>query len=95
MFKERIGYYGILLFGLVSLFADVVYEGARSVIPDFLKVLGASATVVGFVIGLGEFVGYVVRLPSGFLADASGKYWRVIFLGFFFTLFYVTGLALV
>ncbi len=95
MFKERIGYYGILLFGLVSLFADVVYEGARSVIPDFLKVLGASATVVGFVIGLGEFVGYVVRLPSGFLADASGKYWRFIFFGYCLTLFSVPALALV
>ncbi|MEM3050204.1 MAG: MFS transporter, partial [Thermoplasmata archaeon] len=37
----------VLLFGLVSLFADMTYEGARSFFGPFLGILGASGTVVG------------------------------------------------
>jgi len=46
----------VLLFGLVSLLADWTYEGSRSVIGPYLSLLGASAFVVGFVVGLGEFL---------------------------------------
>ena len=47
----------VLFFGLVSLFADMVYEGARSIIGPYLATLGASATIVGAVAGAGEFIG--------------------------------------
>lgn len=39
----------VVLLGVVSLFADATYKGARSVTGAFLGTLGASGTVVGLV----------------------------------------------
>lgn len=72
----------IVLFGLVSLFGDIVYEGARSVNGPYLKTLGVSAAVVGFVAGLGEFIGYAIRLVSGYFADKTKAYWLFTFIGY-------------
>ena len=72
----------IVLFGLVSLFGDIVYEGARSVNGPYLKTLGVSAAVVGFIAGLGEFVGYAIRLASGYFADKMKAYWLFTFVGY-------------
>ena len=44
----------VLIIGIVNLFADMTYEGARSITGPFLGSLGASATVVGLVAGTGE-----------------------------------------
>ena len=52
----------IILMGIVSLLGDVVYEGARGVTGPYLALLGASATMVGLIGGLGEFIGYALRL---------------------------------
>ena len=54
----------IILIGLTSLFADMTYEAARSITGPFLATLGASAAIVGFVAGFGEFLGYSLRLVS-------------------------------
>src|SRR3974390_2560682 len=51
----------VLLIGIVNLFADFTYEGGRSIMGPFLGALGASATVVGFVAGFGELLGYSLR----------------------------------
>jgi MFS family permease len=72
----------ILLFGLVSLFGDIVYEGARSVNGPYLETLGASAAIVGLVAGLAEFLGYAVRLLVGYFADKTKAYWLFTFLGY-------------
>ncbi|UCD70561.1 MAG: MFS transporter [Syntrophobacterales bacterium] len=72
----------IILLGLVSLFGDITYEGARSVTGPFLSTLGAGAAVVGLVAGLGEFLGYVLRLISGYMADRTGRYWVFVFIGY-------------
>lgn len=72
----------IILFGLVSLFGDIVYEGARSVNGPYLKTLGVSAAIVGLVAGLGEFLGYFLRLASGYLADKTKAYWFFTFFGY-------------
>jgi MFS family permease len=72
----------ILLFGLVSLFGDMVYEGARSVNGPYLKTLGANAAIVGLVAGLAEFLGYAVRLVAGYFADKTKAYWLFTFLGY-------------
>ena len=61
----KAGFYFVLLFGAVNLFADFSYEGARSVSGPFLAALGATGLVVGIVGGLGEFLGYTLRLASG------------------------------
>jgi len=72
----------IILFGVVSLFGDIVYEGARSVNGQYLKTLGADAALVGLIAGIGEFVGYAIRLFSGYLSDKTKSYWFFTFLGY-------------
>jgi len=74
--------YFIILLGIVSLFGDVTYEGARSVTGPFLRTLGARPAVVGLVAGIGEFVGYGLRLGSGYLADRTKAYWPLTFVGY-------------
>jgi len=74
--------YFIILLGIVSLFGDVTYEGARSVIGPYLATLGASYSVVGLVAGIGEFAGYALRLASGYLADRTKAYWIFTFIGY-------------
>ncbi|MEM2463739.1 MAG: MFS transporter, partial [Candidatus Bathyarchaeia archaeon] len=75
-------YMAILLLGIVSLLGDVVYEGSRGLVPDYLAFLGASAFIIVFVGRLGEFLGYALRLVSGFLADTTKAYWVFMFLGY-------------
>jgi len=72
----------ILIMGLVSLFGDVIYQGARSVNGPYLKVLGANAAIVGFVAGLGELLGYAIRLLSGYFADKTKGHWLFAFIGY-------------
>jgi len=73
----------VILLGVVSLCADATYEGARSITGAFLGVLGASGTVVGLVAGLGELIGYGLRLVTGYLSDQTRKYWGMTTLGYF------------
>jgi hypothetical protein len=42
--RSAIGF--VIFIGLTSLFADMTYEGARSINGPFLALLGASATIV-------------------------------------------------
>jgi len=72
----------IILFGVISMLGDVVYEGARSVNSQYLNLLGVSAAKVGLVFGVGEFLGYFLRLIAGVLSDKSGKYWAFMFVGY-------------
>jgi MFS family permease len=72
----------IILLGIVSLFGDVTYEGARSVAGPYLATLGASAGVVGLIAGIGEFAGYGLRLASGYFADRTKAYWLLTFIGY-------------
>ena len=72
----------ILLFGVVSLLGDIIYEGARSVNGPYLATLGAGAAAVGLVAGIGEFAGYGIRLFSGLFADRTRAYWVFTFLGY-------------
>ncbi len=72
----------LVLTGAVSLFADMNYEGGRSVVGQYLKILGTSAFALGVAAGLGEFVGYAVRLVSGALADRTRRYWWFIIAGY-------------
>jgi MFS family permease len=84
----------IILLGVISLFSDMTYEGARSITGPFLGSLNASATIIGIVAGLGEFIGYALRLVSGYLTDRLGKYWSITFVGYALNLFAVPLLAL-
>jgi len=84
----------VLVIGIVNLFADLTYEGARSITGPFLGSLGASATVIGIVVGLGELLGYSLRSVSGFLADKTHRYWFVAFVGYVINMLAVPALAL-
>lgn len=84
----------ILGFGLVSLAADMVYEGARSITGPLLAGLGASALVVGLVTGAGEAAALLLRLVSGPLADRTARYWTLTIVGYGLTAVCVPLLAL-
>lgn len=84
----------VLLIGVVSFFADMTHEGARGVTGPFLASLGASATVVGIVAGLGELLGYGLRLVFGYFTDRTGKYWPIAIVGYAINLVAVPLLAL-
>jgi MFS family permease len=72
----------ILLMGLVSALGDITYETGRSTSGPYLAFLGASAFVIGLTSGLGEFLGYALRLASGYLADRTRSYWIATFIGY-------------
>ena len=84
----------VLIAGIVNLFADMTYEGARANIGPFFGSLGASATVVGLVAGSGELLGYALRSVSGYIADKTHSYWPMIFAGYFINMLSVPALAL-
>lgn len=72
----------VLLLGLVSALGDITYEGARSVSGPYLAALGAGAVAIGVVSGLGEFLGYALRLAAGYIADRTRAYWVGTFIGY-------------
>jgi MFS family permease len=72
----------IILLGIVSMFGDIAYEGGRSISGPYLATLGASAAMVGLITGAGEFLGYGLRLVSGYLADRTKAYWVLTFIGY-------------
>ncbi|MFC9930584.1 MFS transporter [Streptomyces sp. NPDC127190] len=75
----------VVWFGTVSLLADIVYEGARSITGPLLASLGASALVVGVVTGAGEAAALGLRLVSGPLADRTRRFWGLAIAGYALT----------
>lgn len=75
----------VLWFGTVSMLADFVYEGARSVTGPLLASLGATALVVGVVTGAGEAAAFGLRLVSGPLADRTRRFWGLAIAGYALT----------
>ena len=84
----------IVAIGTISLFADVTYEGARSINGPFLGTLGASAAAIGITAGAGELIGYVLRLFSGAAADRTQRYWSFTIIGYCINLLAVPLMAL-
>jgi len=81
---------------VVSLLADMTYEGCRSILGAYFEVLGATALIAGL-ISVGEFISYVMRGVGGFIAGAlrsSKVYWGLIFSGYAINLIAVPLLAL-
>jgi len=72
----------VLLVGVMSFFADFTYEGSRSMIGPYLATLGADALAIAVISGLGEFLGYGLRLFSGRGADRTGRYWPITIGGY-------------
>ena len=85
----------VLLIGVLSFFADFTYEGSRGILGPYLASLHASATAVGVITGLGELLGYGLRLVSGRLADLTGRFWPITIFGYVLQMASVPALALV
>jgi len=84
----------IVLIGILSFFADFTYEGSRSIVGPYMASLQASGAIVGIVSGLGELLGYGLRLFSGRLADTTGRYWPITIFGYVIQMASVPALAL-
>jgi len=84
----------VLMIGVVSFFADFVYEGGRSITGPFLETLGASGAVVGVVAGLGELLGYGLRFFSGRISERTRQFWPMTLFGYFLQMAVVPALAL-
>lgn len=76
----------IVWFGMVSLFADFVYEGARAITGPFMAHLGASAVLVGVITGTGEALALAGRLVTGPLVDKTRAFWPLAILGYLLTI---------
>lgn len=85
----------IVAFGIVSLFADMAYEGMRGLNGPFLATLGASGAAVGIIAGGGELAGYVIRLLSGRVVQRTGAYWPIAIGGYALTMMAVPLMAFV
>ena len=83
----------IICLGVVSMFADMTYEGAHSVIGPLLSDLGSSATQVGIIAGIGEMFAASLRFFSGRLADKTRAYWTIAILGYAINIIVVPALA--
>jgi MFS family permease len=83
----------IVCLGVVSLFADMTYEGAHSIIGPYLKDLGASAFQVALIAGVGEMLAASLRLFSGRFADRTRAYWTITFFGYAMNVIAVPALA--
>lgn len=84
----------VLTMGVVNLFSDTTYEGGGAINGPFMASLGASAAIVSITAGLGEFLGYGLRLGSGYVADRTGRYWPITFVGYAINLIAVPAMAL-
>jgi hypothetical protein len=97
MARSRIGsspaFNFVLTMGVVNLFGDMTYEGGGAINGQFMATLGASAAVVSITAGLGEFLGYSLRSVSGYIADRTGRYWLITFIGYAINLLAVPAMA--
>ena len=84
----------VLAFGIVSLFADMSYEGMRGIAGPFLASLGATGLAVGLISGSGELAGYLLRLFSGRFADSTRAYWPITLAGYIVQMAAVPAMAL-
>lgn len=89
--RAAIGF--IVCLGIVSLFADMTYEGAHSIIGPYLGDLGASIATIAFISGLGEMLGASLRFFSGRFANRTHAYWTITALGYAMNVIAVPALA--
>jgi MFS family permease len=80
--------------GAVNFFGDATYEGGGSINGQYLGTLGATAVIISIAAGAGEFIGYALRSVAGYVADKTGRYWLVAFVGYFINALAVPAMAL-
>jgi len=80
---------------VISLFSDFTHEGARSIYGPYLDTLGVTAFLVATIAGLGEMIGYGLRIVTGIIIDKTKKYWLAMFIGYSVNLLAIPLLAFV
>lgn len=85
----------LLLMAVASLFNDMTFEGANSVLGSFEDFLGAPTMVIAVVGGVAALLGSSLRILFGYLTDKTGKYWLFTILGYAIDMAAVPCLALV
>jgi MFS family permease len=70
------------LIGVVSFFADITYEGSRSIVGPYLALFGASALVVAITSGFGMLLRYGLRVVWGQQSDRARKFWPNTIFGY-------------
>jgi MFS family permease len=83
----------IVCLGIVSLFADMTYEGAASIVGPFLKDLGATGLQAGLIAGFGEMMAASLRYFSGRFVDRTRAYWGMAILGYLMNVVAVPAMA--
>jgi MFS family permease len=84
-----------IILGLVSLTADMVYEGARSVGGSYIEELGGPP-VASAITASGDLIGYGLRFVSAVIATylaSSSVFWSIIIFGYALQLFAMPILA--
>lgn len=72
----------IIIFGLISMLGDMIYETARGANGQYLKLMGRDIAEISLLFGIGEFLGYFLRIISGIFSDKTRNPWPFIFLGY-------------
>jgi MFS family permease len=81
--EDKAGRRNVYSLGLVSFFTDLSSEMVFGLLPLFLTgPLGASRTLLGLIEGVGEMLGYTVRMGSGALSDRVQKRKPLVILGY-------------
>ncbi len=70
----------VFAFALTSGLSDFCHEMATAVLPQFIQIIGASATVLGFIEGVSDAASSCVTLATGYRSDRIGhrKRWAII-----------------
>ncbi len=93
--KSRSALIFLAFISVISLFSDFTHEGARSIYGPYLSELGVTAFWVATIAGLGEMIGYGLRIVTGIIIDKTRKYWLAMFIGYSINLLAIPLLALV
>jgi MFS family permease len=63
----------VFAMGLTSFLGDFSHEMATAVLPQFMQVIGASASVLGFIEGVADALSSFVKLGAGYHSDKIGR----------------------
>lgn len=92
--QHRAAWRFLVWMAVVAMLGDVSYEGARSLSGRYVSLLGASATAVAIIAGVGELAGSALRVWTGRIADRTRAYWPLTLLGYSMNLLAIPTLAL-
>ncbi|BEP17467.1 hypothetical protein PYJP_08190 [Pyrofollis japonicus] len=68
----------VVIFGVVSLLADMSYEGFRSILAPLIE----RSYELGAVVGIGEVIAWGLRPLTGVIADITARYWLLTITGY-------------